>query len=754
MKKLTACRWLYALFLLAIGFFLVRNLSHIQTDLQALLPQEQHWNKTQQTADKYQEQQFAQQIVALVGHSDAQQAFQLAQNISQQWQISGLFSQIDSQTQPDLAELRKQIQQISLATLPESIRQQLLQQPIHYFQQYAEQLVDPFSTPNLLSFEQDPFGFGRFALNSTQKMQWDSQTGMVYLQQADRTWVLIRGILMTSDVMAQQSTLLDLLSQNQQVITQAQGQFLATGSAIFAAYAKQAAEKESLMMSGLGISLTLLLLFGVFRSLRVLWLFLPIGIGMAVGVVVTIGFFGQIHILTLVVGTSLIGVLIDFPLHWLSSALFTPQWQPQQAMNHLRKTFLISLIVTLLGYALLGFTALPVLKQTALFSAAALVAAMLATLLYLPPIFQRYSAYKRSVPSNILQITLPKKRVWLLTATSVVLVSVGLYKSQWQDDIRQWVAIPPELVQQLQQIGELTGMDFGSQYFLLTAENDQALLEKSQKISQELAALQTQYRLEKFQSLNQWLLTETQQTKFAQQLAERLKSSDYQPLLELGLPLELFEHSQKKLRNRPLVSLQQALQTQMGQAWQSLYLGEIQPQQVAAVIKVSGVQDVAEMQELANQQDIFWQDKRSHLNETFQQTRDQAAWLKLLSFVLAGVLLWRLFGGLATLKMLLVPLIAIVCVVAILGYLNVPIGLFTMFGLLLVSAISIDYTAYLHTAPEAMADKRKAVLLAATTTMISFVLLGFSHTPAVATFGLSVSLGVGLSLLFSFKFFK
>ena len=83
-----------------------------------------------------------------------------------------------------------------------------------------------------------------------------------------------------------------------------------------------------------------------------------------------------------------------------------------------------------------------------------------------------------------------------------------------------------------------------------------------------------------------------------------------------------------------------------------------------------------------------------------------------------------------------------------------PISLFAMFGLLLVSAIGIDYTAYMHTAQEPLHNKRGAVLLAATTTVISFALLGLSATPAVVAFGLSVSIGVTVSVLITFRFLR
>lgn len=154
---------------------------------------------------------------------------------------------------------------------------------------------------------------------------------------------------------------------------------------------------------------------------------------------------------------------------------------------------------------------------------------------------------------------------------------------------------------------------------------------------------------------------------------------------------------------------------------------------------------------LANQKDIFWQDKSSHLNQTFQEARNQAVWLKLFSFLLAGFLLLFFFGWKKSFKMLLIPVFSVLSVISIFGWINLPINLFSVFGLLLVSAISIDYIAYISTVSEPLSIKRKTISLAAVTSLISFGLLGLSSTPAVASFGWSVSLGILISLFTIFK---
>lgn len=760
LKKPTALCTLYGLFLLTAAFvlaFFIRQGNWLQTDLTALLPEEQRWDEIQLLADNYQENQLNRQIIALVGHHQAEKAFQSAQKIAEQWQNSHLFEAVFFQIQPDIAELQQTIKQLRLAVLPEPVRRQLTDNPQQYFQQYAQQIVNPFAQANLLPLEQDWLGLGRFVLAQSQLSQgvrWNADNGMLYVKHHDKTWVLLRAVMPEVNLIAPSSDLLQLTQQSKLLARQDDADMLITGVALFAATAKQQAEQESTLMSFLGIGLTLLLLLSVFRTLRVLWLFLPIFSGMLLGVVATVIWFGKIHILTLVIGTSLIGVLIDFPLHWFAASLFDLQWQAEKAMKRLRFTFIISLSVTLLGYGLLGFTTLIVLKQTALFSAVALIGAILCTLLFLPLLFRHYVSRKTLNIAGFLSLNVPKVVEIPLIMLFMLFVCGGLYKSEWQDDIRQWVAMPASMLNEAVEIGKLTEIDLGSQYFLVVAKNDDELLALDKKLSEHLRELQNRQKLTGFQSISQWISSPEEQQHFVQQLAEKLKPSDYAVLQEIGVPPEAIPNALEQLKKEPRMPLRQALQTTLGQPWRTLYPGSLTSDKVVSLVKVTGVQDQSAVENLADFENIYWQDKRVHLNQAFQQTRNQAAWLKIVSFLLAGLLLWKFFGVRNTAKMLLIPLFSVFSTVAVFGWLGLPISLFTMFGLLLVSAIAIDYTAYMHTAQEPLPAKRTAVLLACITTMISFVLLGFSSTPAVSAFGLSVAVGVLFSVIATFRILR
>jgi len=78
-----------------------------------------------------------------------------------------------------------------------------------------------------------------------------------------------------------------------------------------------------------------------------------------------------------------------------------------------------------------------------------------------------------------------------------------------------------------------------------------------------------------------------------------------------------------------------------------------------------------------------------------------------------------------------------------------PLTLFSLFGLLLVSAIGIDYAILMHERVAGPAASLVGMLLSAATTLLAFGLLAISATPAVASFGLAVAVGVAYGVFFA-----
>ncbi len=733
---------IYAVCLVLMAGWLGMQFVHhapVQTQLTALLPHDTSRNPVFQAANRAQEQQLNQQIVLLVGASEADKAFQAAAQVAQTWQDSGYFSQVDGKIEPDLAALRQSLQTLGVATLPAEQVRQLREQPQQYFVERAESAVNPFSG-SLLSLEEDWLGLGRFVFAQSMQngLSWHSEYGMLYTERDGKTWVWLRAHLPNT---TPHPELLSLLQASKQT-AQAEGYaLLATGGALFAADAKQSAERESGWMSAVGLTLTFGLLLAVFRSWRVLALMVPLGVGVLVGVTAAVLVFGEIHALTLVVGTSLVGVLVDFPLHWLASSLFhfrqPESWNGVNVMQRVLPSFVVSLLITLSGYILLWFTPLPVLQQTAVFSAAALLGAFAATVWFLPPLFRYYQPRQTGFTvwmMGLAHLISGRKMSWIL-AILLTLLSIGVMRSQWQDDIRHWMTMRPDLLADSQQIAQISGMGAG-QTVLITARSEDELLKQNQLLER---AIGEQAHI---QSLNQWLLTKHEQILLKQQLAKLAHQPEiYAPLLDLGVPSETIQAALKAAADAPTVSLADSLTAPQAEAFRALYLGEVNGQW-ASLARLYDVRADFRLPESEN-----WQllDKRSQLNQQFIETRNLAAWLKLLSFAVAWAGLWWWFGWRRGSLMLAVPMVAVIGTLGVLGWLGLSVSLFAMFGLLLAAAIGVDYAVYALTAPETAAARVAGITLAAITTCISFILLAFSTTSAVAIFGVSVSVGVALS---------
>lgn len=114
----------------------------------------------------------------------------------------------------------------------------------------------------------------------------------------------------------------------------------------------------------------------VFRSLKwipLLALSLAVACG-AGGLAILIG-FESVHVMTFVFGTTVLGLVIDYSFHWLLS--------PKRDAA-LRRNLLVSWLTTEISLLPLMLSSLPVLRQAAVFLAAALAAALAFVLLVYP----------------------------------------------------------------------------------------------------------------------------------------------------------------------------------------------------------------------------------------------------------------------------------------------------------------------------------------------------------------------------------
>ena len=736
--------------LLALSAWQWRNGPPLSANLLLLLPSDSHDTLEQLAAERMQEP-LNRDLMLLIRHTDAPDAQRLAESAAAELRNSGLFAEVRDRVQTDLPSVLRQLREQPLGLLGDVDRQQLIEQPATFIQQRVERLYDPFAS-SPMPLEQDWFGLAGLSLQRL-PLLGDVRTGgdgRLIAEYAGQRWAVVHarthGNAFDERLPQQVATLVE---STRIAVEAAGGELLAAGGLLHAAHGQRQARSEASLIGSLSLGATLLLLLWLFRTPRILLAALPVMVGALAGAAACVALFGQMHVLTLVLGASLIGVSLDFPLHYLSKSWTLQPWNGRYALRLILPGLALALATNLIGYLALAFTPFPALTQVAVFSAAGLLGAFCCTTCLLPVLLkerlqpwphplvwaQRWLQLRQTLLAHI-------GTPWLLVGLGLFCLG-GVLQLSFKDDLRQWVSRAPELQQQAERIGTITGFQPTSQYLLVRASDADQLLERQATLSLQLDSLQKANRLGGYLALSQLVAPASAQNQLRAALPRVLSIS--QPLEALGVAPAQLQAEIERLQAEPAVTIEAALAGPLGEPWRALWL-ETAGDGVAGLISLQGLQDSAPLAAIAKRvPGTTLIDRPAQLNQLFAATKVQAAELKVLASLLIFALLCLPFGSRGAVRCLAVPLLAALASLASLGWLGQPLTLFGLFGLLLVTAIGVDYAILMRERVGGAAVSLVGTLLAATTTWLSFGLLAVSSTPAVSNFGLTVSLGLAFS---------
>ncbi|MDM7857547.1 MMPL family transporter [Thiopseudomonas acetoxidans] len=695
-----------------------------------------------------------QELIVLIQHP---QASQRLSGWAKQLQDSGQFSHVEYQLSTNLKQLSQQLLAGRASFVPLAVREQLAQQPQQFFSERINEIFDPLGGFSLVSVQQDWLGLTgkiQHSLQSVSRVQSDAQ-GFLFVDSPTGDWYLLR--LRSQQSGFADASVLKVAEQIQQLaqqIKQQGGQVLASGGLLFSAQAQQQAGFEIQWLGGISLLGSLLLIVWLFRRFNSLVALLPALFGLWVGVTACIAVFGYIHALTLVLGISLIGVTIDFPMHYLSKGWVMQPWHSAKVLRATLPGLTLGVLSNAIGYVALAFTPFPALSQVAVFSVAGLLAAYVCTICCLPWLLAKPDAVQPwRLPLAWMQRLLTWHKAiftrlngYALAFVLLIFVVVGFAQLQLHNDLRQWVVPAPELLEQAQRIGQLTGQQPTSQFFLLQGADEPQLIERLSSLQQQLDQHVAQGDLSGYQSITDLLAGLLGQPSLAHALAV-INEQDLQPFADAGIATGLIEQEIQQLQAQQPLSIEQALASDLGEPWRMLWLGK-QDNQYVAMVRLQGLRNSQALAELAQQQEgVIWVDRPAQLNQLFQHTQSYALWSKVLASVAIFIVLMVFLGWRGALRTLSVSLFAALLAAASLGWLGLPVTLFSVFGLLLVTAIGVDYAIIMYEGVGGQAASLLGAFLAAITTWLSFGLLALSSTPAVSSFGIAVSLGLVFSFL-------
>lgn len=524
-----------------------------------------------------------------------------------------------------------------------------------------------------------------------------------------------------------------------------QARMVAAGLPLHAEAAAVRASNEVNTIGWGSLAAVVLLAWLAFRSFAPIALTaLSLAIGMAAGISVTAWVFGQVHLLTLVFGASLVGVAEDYGIHYFAVRQDRPWAPPRSLMCQLLPGLVLALATSVLAYLALGVAPFPGLRQMAVFSAAGLVGAFLTGVCWFPLLDRgapRASRFADAIRSSLARWPLWRggRAAWTVTAIAVILAAAGFWQLRTSDDLRQWQGGPPSLMEAQMQASRLLGTASVAQFYLVRGASAQEVLEREEALKERLDPLVARGALAGYAAVSDWLPSLRRQESDAR-LREHVETR-----VLAGVNAALGERLVRPAGASHALTPEEWLAHPASAAARPLWLGPVEGQYMT-VVMLNGLHEAALLPLLeqlpGGLAGVRWVNRAGDVASLLGRYRWAMSALLLAGHVLVFLALWARFRRHAW-RAWLPTAVASVIAVAVQGWIGEPFQLATILALLLFLGMGVDYGIFLleH---EGDGAAWLAVVLGAGSTWLAFGLLALSSTPALHAFGLTLMIGVAL----------
>lgn len=743
----------------------------IDADLTALLPPAERDPVVADAASEVR-RDFERRLVLLVGASDSTIARAAAEDVYARLAASGAFAALQLRVdQEDYGKAALLYFSHRFQLLSRDSRRLLLAGDERAFER--DVLARYFSPAAPLGSElvqHDPLLLFAGFLEEKRRdaeLRMRPRDGMLELQNDGRSYVLISGVIADSPFSFTLQTRLVPVLEGLRVATPERfpgAELLIAGALRHAASGTARARSEVSTLGLLSIGGIVFVLVAVFRSAAPLALsIVSIAIGCLVAFAACLAAFGEVFLLTLVFGASLVGISVDYSLHYFcAQARLGSEGSPAQAIRLIFPGITLGLLTSIVGFAGLLLSSFPGLQQIAVFSAAGLTGAYVCVIAWYPPLtrpraaprtrnaglFARAAACERWWREDILA----RQPLVLLPALALIGVA-GALRLVPQDDVRSLQTRDPIVVAEEERVQATIGLDASSQFFLVEGRDAADLLAREERLTDRLRQAREAGALAGYVALSDFVPSAARQAE-NRELIKSLIAGPTPAIRRvadrIGLAEGIAERYVKAYSEpAPTLSLERWLATPVAAPYRGLWLDRTE-RGVASIVALKGIRDVAALRVLTQgEDDIHWVDVVGDLSAVFAHSRVQAVWLMLLAYAAVGMVAVVRYGRSGGLRVMLPPALAAMLVVGILGFVGERLNLFHVMALFLVLGVGVDYSLFLREVKSERSSAVVAIALSAMTTALGFGLLAFSSTQAIHDFGLTVLIGIAAAFLLS-----
>ncbi|MCP4446850.1 MAG: MMPL family transporter [Myxococcales bacterium] len=540
-------------------------------------------------------------------------------------------------------------------------------------------------------------------------------------------------------------------------------QLLSSGVNRYALRAERDTRKDVQRISTISLLCTVLLLLAAFRSLRyILLVVVPVAFALASGLAACLLVFGSVHGMTLAFGATLVGVSVDYSIHFFNHHVQAPKaTRAHKSLKAVWGGIVLGALTTVAGFVGMAWAGIEGMRQIAVFGSVGICGAVLTTR-FLLPIF--VPPVRRGVPwlgraSAVLStlVTSLASRRRLLMALPLLVAALAAYqlpRIEWNDSPTALTDFDPEMVAEDERLRLLVSDSDPGRFVAAMGTTKEEALVRNDAAFGALTAATKAGELGGFRSLHQIIWSAELQERnlrvlwgtegFIDRYREAFAAEGFVP--EAFAEFELILKGERPapltwngLEESGLLPLVRGLYAQRGK-------------DVMAVNLLYDVEEPEAIRErLSAIKGVEYFDQKEYLESAYGGFRS-----KILEVVVLGLsaVLFLVFLRYRDWRLALAASIpagvSALTTLSALSIAGVPLNLLHVLGLMLVLSMGVDYGVFVVESVKGATATGKAMvgtIVSALTTILSFGLLAMSANPALSALGATVAIGNSLSLV-------
>lgn len=612
----------------------------------------------------------------------------------------------------------------------------------------------------LVPITRDPLGFANeYALGLLDRIGVNGGDEIQAVRRAGKeVFIAPHQLRLASDAMEMKQQD-QALAELEKIIAQFKAEYpdveiVESGILFFAADSAQSARADIETISTGSTIGVLLLALWIFRGPRALVLpALSIGMGLAFAFSICHYWLGSIHVLTLVFGSSLIGVVVDYALHYFYFQAHHPQGENRLPLY---RALMLSLLTSVIGFSALAWSGLAALQQVAVFAALGLVYAWLVVISlghFLTKNVKVYDAGLQKAVLGVLRLFGKLRAVHVILAILIVLGAsflVNRFDFPVSDNPRSFFAANPQLIEQEKQVSEWVASHEPASFILVHGKS-------AQQVYDRIALVQA--AVDNISQDDEASLPLLGVHQFFPAPAQQQANYQFNKrLYDAGGLAERFIQQQglSEISTEALTAAYQSQRQDLlnpaefftGHAFLLPPLWVESEKGIDAFLMLPKSMDVHEIADRVTViPGVSFFSAMQDAEMGMKKLRQSSMKLLLLALALMAALLLIRYPWRKVLQLMAVPAFAISASFILLALFNVPLTLFHVMALFLVVGLGMDYVIFIAEMSENSVETLSAVAISSTTNLLSFGLLGLSVLPAVSAFGLALFIGSSFNLL-------